>query len=200
MAKARVAPLKLVMIPRMELTAATMTSRMDTMLRKELQMELADSIFWTDSTSVLEYINNKTTRFRTFVSFSEIGKVSNARQWRYVNTINNPANMASRSLSVNSFLKKQIWVSGPQFLLGPQEKWPQNPDGLDEISPKDCEIRGTTVNAVQITSEEVDPITRLIHYFSSWTHLKRAVAGMLRLKELLLDHSRMKKTKQTFNS
>lgn len=134
MGKARVAPLKLVMIPQLELTAAPLASRMDTMLRKELQMELADSIFWTDSISVLKYINNKTTKFRTFVSnrISEIGKVSNARQRRYVNTINNPADMASRRLSVNSFLKKQIL----QFLLGPQEKWPQNPDGLDEISPK----------------------------------------------------------------
>lgn len=195
MGKARVAPLKLATIPRMELTAATMASRMDTMLRKELQMELTDSIFWTDSTSVLKYINNKTTRFRTFVSnrISQIGKVSHALQWRYVNTINNPADMASRGLSVNTFLRKQTWVSGPQFLLGPQEEWPKNPDGLDEISPKDCEIRSTTVNAVQITSEEVDPITRLIHYYSSWSHLKRAVAWMLRLKGLLLDPSRKKK-------
>lgn len=80
MGKARVAPLKPATIPRMELTAATMASRMDTIWRKELQMELADSMFWTDSTSVLKYINNKTTRFRTFVAnrVSEIAKVSNA--------------------------------------------------------------------------------------------------------------------------
>ena len=65
MGKARVAPLKPATIPRMELTAATMASRMDTLLRRELQMELADSVFWTDSTSVLKYINNKTARFRT---------------------------------------------------------------------------------------------------------------------------------------
>lgn len=79
----------------MELTAATMASKIDTMLKKELQMELTDSIFWTDSTSVLKYINNK-TRFKTFVAnrIAEIDKVSHARQWRYVNTVNNPADLA----------------------------------------------------------------------------------------------------------
>ncbi|XP_071058619.1 uncharacterized protein [Pseudochaenichthys georgianus] len=68
MGKARVAPLKPITIPRMELTAAVVASRMDKMCRKELQMQLKDSIFWTDSTSVMKYISNETLRFRTFVA------------------------------------------------------------------------------------------------------------------------------------
>lgn len=66
MGKSRVAPLKPVTLPRMELIAATVASRMETLLRKELQMELADSVFWTDSTSVLKYINNKTELMSNF--------------------------------------------------------------------------------------------------------------------------------------
>lgn len=182
MGKARVAPLKPSTIPRMELTAATMASRMDTVLRKELQMELADSIFWTDSTSVLKYINNRTSRFRTFVAnrISEIAKVSQAQQWRHVNSANNPADMASRGLTIKAFLRKEIWTAGPQFLRQPQEEWPQNPDGLEDISPKDCEVKSISVNAAQVTEE--DPTTRLIHHFSSWSRLKRAAAWMLRFK------------------
>jgi hypothetical protein len=154
MGKARVAPLKPVTIPRMELTAATMASRMDTILRKELQMELAESTFWTDSTSVLKYIKNRTTRFRTFVAnrVTEIAKASDEHQWRYVNTNANPADMASRGLKLKAFLKKEMWVCGPPFILGPQEEWPQNPDGLDAISPKDSEVKSITVNAAQISS------------------------------------------------
>ena len=199
MGKARVAPLKPATIPRMELTAATMASRMDTLLRKELQMELADSVFWTDSTSVLKYINNKTARFRTFVAnrVAAIVKVSHVHQWRYVNSVNNPADMASRGLTVKTFLKKAIWVSGPQFLLRPQEEWPQNPDCLEEISDKDSEVKSMTVNAAQITSEEVDATTRFITYFSSWTGLKKAAAWMLRLKGLLLERCRRKKQAST---
>ncbi|KAK0145483.1 hypothetical protein N1851_015620 [Merluccius polli] len=161
MGKARVAPLKPVTIPRMELTAATMVSRMDTILRKELQMELAESTFWTDSTSVLKtgpHVANRVT---------EIAKASDEHQWRYVNTNDNPADMASRGLKVKAFLKKEMWVYGPPFLLGPQEEWPQNPDGLDAISPKDSEVKSITVNAAQIRPKVVDPTTNFIHYFSS---------------------------------
>lgn len=66
--KSRVAPLKQVTIPRMELTAATIAVKMDRMLRQELQINLEDSNFWTDSTTVLRYIENDSTRFKTFVA------------------------------------------------------------------------------------------------------------------------------------
>ena len=59
MRKARVAPPNT--IPRLELTVASMAGCMDRMLRKELQ--LVDSLFWTDSMAVLKYIKNEMTRF-----------------------------------------------------------------------------------------------------------------------------------------
>ena len=39
-------------------------------------------------------------------------------------------------------------------------------------------------------SNEIDPITRLIHRLSSWTDLKRAVAWILKVQRTLLHHSR----------
>ncbi|XDV54607.1 hypothetical protein PO909_022856, partial [Leuciscus waleckii] len=77
MGKARVAPLKLVTIPRMELTAAVVASRMDKLWRKELQMDLEESVFWTDSTSVLKYIKNETSRFKIFIA----NRVSETDAW-----------------------------------------------------------------------------------------------------------------------
>ncbi len=53
-AKSRLAPLKRVTIPRLELTAAALAVQMDEMLRRELEIDVKDSIFWTDSTSVLK--------------------------------------------------------------------------------------------------------------------------------------------------
>lgn len=138
MGKSRVAPLKPITIPRMELTAATVAGRMDILLRKELQMQLQDSVFWTDSTSVLKYINNETSRFRTFVAngVSEILRISRPSQRRYVNTSSNPADLASRGLKVESLLKNMTWVSGPQFLIRSKEEWPANPDDSPEKEAK----------------------------------------------------------------
>lgn len=79
MGKSRVAPLKTVTTPCMELTAAVVAARMDKLWRRELMMELKDSVFWSDSTSILKYIKNETSRFRVFVAnrVSEILRLSN---------------------------------------------------------------------------------------------------------------------------
>lgn len=65
MSKSRVAPLKQVSIPRLELTAAVLSVKMDKMLKTEMQIPLEQSTFWTDSTTVLSYISNDSTRFKT---------------------------------------------------------------------------------------------------------------------------------------
>ena len=82
-------------------------------------MPLLESVFWTDSTSVLKYIRNETSRFKTFVAnrVSEILSMSTPSQWRYVDTLSNPADLASRGTRVESFLRSDVWVSGPKFLV-----------------------------------------------------------------------------------
>lgn len=70
MGKARVSPLKSVTIPLLELTAAVLAVRVDVMLKAELELELGQFVFWTDSTSVLKYISNEDKRFHTFVANS----------------------------------------------------------------------------------------------------------------------------------
>lgn len=195
MGKARVTPLKAVSIPRLELTAATMASRMDTYWKKELHMPLQESVFWTDSTSVLKYIRNQTSRFRIFVAniVSEILKVSQPAQWRYVNTSSNPADAASRGLNTDVFLKNTIWLSGPPYLILPEQEWPANPDDPGGLLPDDPEVKDcVAVNAVS-GSEKVDATADFIQYFSSWTALKRAVAWILRFKAWLLCRSQRNK-------
>lgn len=96
--ESRVAPLKPVTILRMELTAAVVVARMDKLWRRELRLELQDSVFWSDSASTLKYVKNETSRFRVFVAnrVTEILKMSNPSQWRYVSTKHNLADLASR--------------------------------------------------------------------------------------------------------
>ena len=66
--KARVTPLKPVMIPRLELTAALVSVKASQTLQEELEYDKVDEFFWTDSKVVLGYINNDAHRFHTFVA------------------------------------------------------------------------------------------------------------------------------------
>ena len=68
MAKSRVASLKPVTIPRLELTAALVSVRIGVILRKELGYEQITEVFWTDSKVVIGYISNDARRFHTFVA------------------------------------------------------------------------------------------------------------------------------------
>ncbi len=100
MAKSRVAPLKQITIPRMELIAAVVAVKIDKMMRQELRLNLEESVFWMDSMTVLKYIENQNTRFKTFVAnhLAVIQESTTANQWRYVNTLLNPADNASRGM------------------------------------------------------------------------------------------------------
>ena len=186
-------------IPRLELTAAMLAVKIDTILKTELQTPLANSVFWTDSTSVLKYIRNDTKRFQTFVA-NRVGVIRESTdidQWRHIATERNPADLASRGMTAEAFLKPNVWISGPRFLLGTEENWPFSPVDLGIISHDDPEVKkdkAITVNVIQ--ASEPSPTNQLIHYFSTWTKLQRAVAWFLRLKNLLqsLRNGRKKST------
>lgn len=185
--KARVAPLKNVTIPRMELTAAVLAVRVDRLLKAELQLELENSLFWTDSTTVLRYIKNETKRFHTFVAnrVSAIREATSVSQWRYVDTKRNPADEASRGVKVDYLLTSSRWIHGPDFLSKSEEEWPPNILDSTSISSDDPEVKGeVSVNAV-ITTDQPNAVNKLITYFSSWKRLKTSVVWFLQLRKML---------------
>ncbi|XP_033110096.1 uncharacterized protein LOC117111284 [Anneissia japonica] len=118
MGKARVTRLKQVTISRLELNAAVISARLDTMLREELEVDLEPSVFWRDITAVLGYINNTTSRYHTFVAnrITAIHDRSEPTQWRYVSTDHNPADDASMGQTAEEFLACKCWLNGPDFL------------------------------------------------------------------------------------
>ena len=124
--KARVAPIKQVTIPRLELTAATIAVKVNTMLAKELQLSVDEVHYWTDSMSVLQYIRNETAHFHTFVAnrVHVIREASIPDQWHYVPSAENPADDCSRGLSVKNFLQCERWLKGPSFLWKEESEWP----------------------------------------------------------------------------
>lgn len=71
MGKARLAPIKAVTIPRLELTAATVSVRLGEILKKELDEPIDAIQYHTDSVTVLRYISNDQKRFQVFVANPE---------------------------------------------------------------------------------------------------------------------------------
>ena len=69
MAKSRVTPLKPVNVPRLELTAALVSTKISAFLRKELKYDCVPECFWTESKVVLGYISKRLllTEYRGFV-------------------------------------------------------------------------------------------------------------------------------------
>lgn len=187
LAKSRLAPLKTMTIPRLELTAAAMAVKIDGMLREELDIKIDQSSFWTDSTIVLGYITNTTKRFQTYVAnrLTVIHNGSQKDQWRYVPSEQNPADDISRGLTASELVNSGRWLTGPSFLQN-KTQWPNNPT-LGGVRESDLEIKHNKPLNVFTNSVNVDetPVDRLIKHYSSWYRLKRGVAWLLRAKEWL---------------
>ena len=134
MSKARVVPLKRITIPRLELSVATVSVRLDKMVKRELELAVDQSFFWTDSTSVLKYVTNSHTRFRTFVAnrLPQIHDCSSPSQWRYVPSKLKPADDAWKGLKVYELFTNSSGKVGPPFLWQSEDKWPSYP-GVEEF-------------------------------------------------------------------
>ncbi len=209
-AKARVAPVKAVTIPRLELTAATTAVRVNTMVMKELEVPVDEVHFWTDSQAVLRYIHNEKTRFKTFVAnrLQVIHEGSHPSQWHYIETDRNPADDASRGLTMDSLLQSSRWFDGPEFLWQVQSNWPAWPPKQDpEVLKEDPEVKSVSVNTAIInksksatnkpkTEQVKDTVSQIIHHYSNWLALKRAVAWWIRLKKMLQQRSKGQEANQ----
>ena len=184
--KARVAPLKTVTIPRLELTAATVAVRLDAQLKMELEVTVDSTTFWTDSSTVLRYIKNRTSRFHTYVAnrVQIIQQHSDPSQWRFVDGKSNPADEASRGISVEKFLHRSRWTSAPEFLWKNDDHWPVDLNLPAQLDQNDAEVKRPAIVSVTSTSEE-SPTDILLLQYSSWYRLKRAVAFFLRLRRFL---------------
>lgn len=182
-------------IPRLELTAAVLAVRMDVMLRTELQVVLEESVFWTDSTSVLRYITNTTKRFHTFVAnrVSVIRELSATQQWRYVSSKQNPADDSSRGMTAEAFLKSTRWIQGPEFLWKDENFWPALPEELSPIPSDDPEIKKEVMVNLISMEKEKDTTSKFLEHFSRWTDVQKATAWMLKLKQSLKQLSNKRK-------
>ena len=179
MARNRVAPLKQLSIPRLELQAAVLAVRLYNLVKQELTVTVKDTIFWSDSKTVFQYISNESRRFHTFVAnrVSEIHDAADPKQWRHVPGLLNPADDCTRGLRAADLNKHCRWLNGPAFLSKPEEQWPQ--DTFGSLRENDVEVKNTKWSGhASVTDPRAyfpDP-----EKFSSWTRFRRVLAWICR--------------------
>ncbi|XP_028404826.1 uncharacterized protein LOC114527396 [Dendronephthya gigantea] len=184
-AKSRVAPLKELTIPRLELQAAVLASRLCKAIEREIRIELQESILFTDSAIVLAWIKNNGKRLKPFVA-SRVGEIrSNVKpaQWKHIPTEQNAADDVSRGLSVPDLSGR--WLNGPEFLRRPKEEWPNEGKQPD---PTEVERECIKRKAVNVVTNEVAQIGKVIECkdYSNWTRLVRVTAWVLKFKNAFL--------------
>ncbi|XP_065080970.1 uncharacterized protein LOC135703620 [Ochlerotatus camptorhynchus] len=160
MARSKVAPLKMLSIPRLELQAAVIGSR------------LMNSVIEAHSLIQLEQ-----RKYKPFVAFriGEILSLTKHSEWRWISTASNIADDLTKWKKGSSLDSNGPWFQGPRFLYQPEEEWSQQ-DTVEPNTPEEARICHL-FHDISIVETVIDA-TR----FSRWKVLVRTVACIYRFK------------------
>lgn len=176
--KSRIAPIKELSIPRMELCAAHLLSNLTAKVTATLneRIEFQSINLWTDSEIVLAWLNAHPSRFNVFIAnrISQIQTTTPNAKWRHIPTKENPADHLSRGLTPDQIKISTLWWHGPNFL----QNYNLNLNNFkNDIKETHLEERKT--QTILISSAK-DSWSSFFERFSNYNRLQRSVAYVFR--------------------
>ena len=171
-AKARVAPSKQPTIPRLELMAALIASRLAKTIYDKLKIKPSSVTLWSDSKIVLHWLHSKSSTLKAFVGVrvTEIHSTREPSCWQFIPKDLNPADDLIQGIAAEDIHGR--WETRPDFLKKPPEDWPKdpNPPVIEDPERKASRFLGL-VSKVQTIVDSSN--------YSSWTQLTRVTAYIL---------------------
>lgn len=147
--RTRCAPLQPLSIPRLELQAALLATRLLTEIRDtHPNIALRKVVLWSDSTTVLSWLHSDQRKYKPFVQVrvGEILETVSAESWRWVPTALNVADDATRVQRPITFRTDGRWTRGPEWLRLGEDEWPtrttaSEPNAADQHAPEEIRSR-----------------------------------------------------------
>ena len=173
--KARLAPIKRVTLPRLELLAALVATRLLRYFCQATNYIVSKAILWSDSAMTLAWIRGDPNRWKTFVCnrVTEIVECTAPSQWRHCPGSDNPADFLSRGLYTHDLSTSQTWWNGPVWLRDAPDNWPA------DIHTEHASIPEKRATPRQVLTVCAHAPLLDVHKFSSYTTLLRVVAWVL---------------------
>ncbi|XP_065072517.1 uncharacterized protein LOC135696908 [Ochlerotatus camptorhynchus] len=180
--KSRVAPLKPMTIPRLELCGAKLLADLTTKVVASMRIHFDDVKLWCDSSIVLCWLKKSPSALNQFVSnrVATIVELTQGYQWNYIRSESNPADVISRGASPVDLLVYDLWWKGSPHLQQLELQAGVADEVLEIPELKTATVLATVIEGIGIRLDRV----------SDYRKLQRAWAYVLRFIDYVVHKKR----------